>query len=228
MTAKSRVRLRSLTSFSCATCAALAVLVCATAGDAFAQLLNRLGPLGPLGEDRVVTYFIDDGEPGSSYRESDRELARWALQSWERETAGRLVFVPADEEASALVRVHFVPASAGQYGEMRALRVDGRRGAAVYIRPDTEALGADIARRARDDELFRDAVVFLTCLHELGHALGLVHTAEYADIMYFFGLGGDIEAFFGRFRDQLGERTDITRTPGVSEGDRAQLRALYP
>jgi hypothetical protein len=134
--------------------------------------------------------------------------------------------VPGSESA-ALLRVYWVPATFGLYGEMRPIIVDGRRGAEVYIRPDTEALGEQIARRSREDPLFRDTVVYLTCLHELGHALGLEHTAEFADIMYFFGFGGDIPRFFGRYREELNLREDIANVPGVSEGDLAQLQVLY-
>ena len=112
------------------------------------------------------------------------------------------------------MRVYWVPAAGGQYGEMRPLDVDGRRGAAVYIRPDTTALGEEIATRARLDSLFRDTIVYLTCLHELGHALGLAHTADFDDVMYFFGFGGDIGEFFGRYRRTLRERGDIRALVG--------------
>ncbi len=123
--------------------------------------------------------------------------------------------------------MYWVPANYGQYGEMRPIVVDGRRGAAVYIRPDTDALGAEIAARSDDDPLFRETIVYLTCLHELGHALGLEHTAEFEDIMYFFGFGGDILAFFDRYRSRLSSRENIAGVSGLSEGDLAQLRALY-
>ena len=185
-------------------------------------------PGGPatLDTQRPISYFIAEGEPGSRYRDSDRELAIWALQAWQRSANGALRFEPG-AESTALLRVYWVPANFGQYGEMRPLTVDGRRGAAVYIRPDTDALGEAIGQRARDDPLFRDTVVYLTCLHELGHALGLQHTADYADIMYFFGFGGDIPAFFARYRDQLSSRQDIAGISGLSEGDLRRLRALY-
>jgi hypothetical protein len=57
--------------------------------------------------------------------------------------------------------------------------------------------------------------------------LGLVHTAEFADVMYFFGYGGDITEFFARYRRTLGERRDIRSSAGLSAGDREQLSTLY-
>jgi hypothetical protein len=183
-------------------------------------------PLGPL-EDGRISYFIAPPPVDSSSRPGDEELALWALESWQRAAGGQIQFVAAAEEETALVRVYWAAAAGGQYGEMRALDVGGRRGAAVYIRPDTDAFGDPIAQRAALDALFRDSIVYLTCLHELGHALGLVHTDEYADIMYFFGFGGDIPEYFGRYRRELGRRTDIRGVAGLSPGDLAQLRALY-
>ena len=140
---------------------------------------------------------------------------------------GRFSFNPPSMERDALLRVYFVPAAAGQYGEMRSLTLDGRRGAAVFIRPDVSALGPDMARAARADALMRDTIVYLTCLHELGHAVGLSHTADFDDIMYFFGYGGDLVGFFDRYRRQLRSREDIQKTAGLSAADARRVRELY-
>jgi hypothetical protein len=45
--------------------------------------------------------------------------------------------------------------------------------------------------------------------------------------MYFFGFGGDIPEFFGRYRRTLGERADIRRSSGLSPGDLERLKVLY-
>ena len=204
------------------------ILACIAIAGWCPSLGNTQEPatLAPLDTDGQITYFISTGTPESEFRETDRDLASWALQAWERSTNGLLRFEPGPE-SSALLRVYWVPSTFGLYGEMRLIAVDGRRGAAVYIRPDTDALGEQIAQRSREDPLFRDTVVYLTCLHELGHALGLEHTAEFSDIMYFFGFGGDISGFFGRYRDELRSRDDIANVSGLSVGDLEQLQALY-
>lgn len=208
-------------SHACTVLTCLALLVTPHAAHA-----QEPSAFAVLDHESPITYFISQGEPDSGYRDGDHELATWALQAWERSANGALRFEPGPE-ATARVRVYWVPPNFGLYGEMRVLVVDGRRGAAVYIRPDTDALGAAIGRRAQDDPLFRDTIVYLTCLHELGHALGLEHTADFADIMYFFGYGGDIPAYFGRYRDRLNSRGDIAGVSGLSEGDLSRLRQLY-
>ena len=69
--------------------------------------------------------------------------------------------------------------------------------------------------------------MYLTCVHELGHALGLQHTSDYADIMYSFQFGGDIQAYFGRYRKRLTHRPDIAKTSPFSDGDLTQLHSLH-
>ena len=98
----------------------------------------------------------------------------------------------------------------------RPVSVDGLPGAEVYVRPaplDTSA-----------DQLLRDAIVYLTCLHETGHALGLPHTASFDDIMYSFQYGGDIPEYFARYRRKLARREDIQKHSGLSDADRGAIR----
>jgi len=101
-------------------------------------------------------------------------------------------------------------------GPTEPVLVDGKRGANIYVLPSV-APGAD--------KILRDAIVYLTCLHESGHALGLSHTRAFADIMYSFQYGGDISAYFGRYRALLKTRADIAAHSGISDADRVAFRS---
>ena len=173
-----------------------------------------------------VVYFIGEGAAGSGFREGDRILAEWALLAWARQSDPPVRLVPGPR-ASATIRLHWVSAGEGRYGEMIAREMDGRRVIDVLVHPDTDGLGPDVAPLARLDPLFRDTIVYLTCVHELGHAFGLPHTSAFADIMYSFQYGGDFAAYFMRFREQLESRADIRDVSPFSAADVSAFRALY-
>ena len=97
--------------------------------------------------------------------------------------------------------------------------VNGRHGSQIYIVNTTQR---DQRRSAAD------TIVYLTCLHESGHALGLQHTDQFADIMFYFGYGGDIFEYFGRYLRKLTVREDIRKNPGLSPADRRHLMEKLP
>ena len=204
-----------------------AAFVAATAPLSATQQPRSQQDVWRLDRSEAITYFIAEGSAESGFKEGDRTLAEWALEAWGRQ-ADPPVDVAPGPEASATIRIYWVPAGGGLYGEMRGRMVNGRRAADVFVHPDTEALGLDIAQRARLDPLFRDAVVYLTSVHELGHAFGLAHTSAFADIMYSFQYGGDFVAYFMRFREQLEAWADIQQASPFSAADGDVFRALYP
>jgi hypothetical protein len=174
-----------------------------------------------------VPYFIEDGKAVPGFVSGDRELAEMALAAWSRESGGRLKFVPAAQESSALVRVRWISAADGLYGETQRTTVNGKPGAIVNVSPSVAGLGEPMATMASKDRLLRDTIVYLTCVHETGHALGLQHTRNFEDIMYAFGYGGDIVEYFSRYRRNIKSRSDIARFSGVSPGDVMVLKSLY-
>ena len=212
------------------TCLGVALLLCAVVAQSANAQANRPAPLeliAPLGNDTAIGFFIEHADSEDPALRGDAELCAWALDDWVRHAQGRVGIVAAGE-SDALIRVYFDVLGSDRYGEMRPILVGGRRGAEVYVRPETDALGAGVGAAARADPLMRETIVYLTCLHEIGHALGMMHTDEFEDVMYFFGFGGDIAAFFGRYRERLGQRRDIADASGLSAGDIAQLAAAYP
>ena len=165
------------------------------------------------------TYWIDPCTPqagrANGCKQDDPDLAKWALGAWARESAGGLTFKASSSEAHARLRIRWGSGRSSLYGEARPIMVDGLRGAEIFVQSDTAA---------RTEPMLRDAIVYLTCLHESGHALGLNHTQAFADIMYSFQFGGDIDEYFGRYRRKLKTREDIRQNSGMSEADKVALR----
>jgi hypothetical protein len=160
-------------------------------------------------------------------QKTDTQLAEWAMQAWQATSDGKLRLAKTDRMADANIRVHWADSGEGKYGETRPFESGGIRGAEVYVMPDLRAMGPDIFAAASQDALLRETIVYLTCLHETGHALGLSHTADFADIMYYFGYDkGDVREYFGRYRRKLRDRADIVKNSGISPQDRARIIPL--
>ncbi len=177
--------------------------------------------------NEIIPYFVEDGKGVPGFRSSDFDLARMAFDAWSRESQGRLKFTEAKTRDAALVRIRWISPNEGLFGETERVLIDGKRGAIVNVMPQVAQHGEPLAGRATRDVLLRETVVYLTCVHEIGHAIGMPHTRDFADIMYFFGFGGDIVEYFMRYRDKLRSRGDISKYSGLSAGDASALRERY-
>lgn len=165
---------------------------------------------------RKYTYWVQPcTNPASMCQPDDPQLAAWAFEAWQKASGGQLEFAPVQDRDHARIRLYWASAEQGMYGETRPMAFEGRLGAEVYVRPSPLAVYGD--------RLLRDTIVYLTCLHESGHALGLAHTAVFEDIMYSFQYGGDFNEYFGRYRRKLETRSDIAKYSGMSAADRARL-----
>ena len=159
-------------------------------------------------------YWVEPcARPQAGCRAGDPELAEWAMSAWQAASGGELVLEKIADREKAHIRVYWSGGRPGLYGEARPILVEGVRGAEVYVLPPP----------AEVEGLTRETIVYLTCLHETGHALGLPHTDAFADIMYSFQYGGDIPEYFGRYTRQLTARADIRKHPGMSEADKQKL-----
>lgn len=158
-------------------------------------------------------------DPATGCKPGDADLARWALAAWQSVSGGRLHFVETKTKDTALILLTWASPEGGLFGETVPINVNGHQGSQIFIVDQTRGI---------TDPLLRDTIVYLTCLHESGHALGLSHTDQFADIMYYFGYGGDITEYFGRYRRKLAAREDIRKNSGISAADREHFLAALP
>jgi hypothetical protein len=184
--------------------------------------------LAGSGAAETFTYWIEPcTKPEAECESTDEQLAEWSLRAWARASNGNLDFVRSPL-SKARIRMYWAASgNRGLYGEARAITVDGKPGAEVEVRPGLHALGHKVEGVGTEDQLFRHTVVYLTCLHETGHALGLPHTRAFTEIVYSFEYGGNILEYFGRYRRKLQKRDDIQNVSGLSPEDERRLLAIY-
>jgi len=149
------------------------------------------------------------------------QLVEKALKTWTTASGGAFSLQRTFVADSAGIRIYFNGAG-GNYGETRP-HLDGKG----LIDAAEVNIAADAPIEV--DPLTRGIVVYLTALHELGHALGLEHTRNFDDIMYLFRQPGDGVRYFGNYRKLLKSADDIgaATATGLSAYDVEALRALY-
>jgi hypothetical protein len=147
------------------------------------------------------------------------EMVRRALGTWERAASRTIRFEEVAEFPPRGIRVHFA-AGDSTFGEAApSLDRDGR-----IVRVEV-VLSIDTP----GDALQKQLVLYLTALHEIGHALGLTHTDDFDTIMYRFRRPSDPSRYFLRYRRTIGSAEDIgsPRASGLHARDLRALRRLY-
>ncbi len=156
----------------------------------------------------------------SKDRGDDPELVERALRVWTETAEGQLTLARTKDERAARIRIRFA---------------DGDRllgeASPVNDRLTGFITQADIAIASNllGDRLEQRIVIYLTAMHELGHALGLRHSPDFSDLMFLFRRPEDPERYFGAFRARLKSDRDIgsKQATGLSPNDLAAFRALY-
>lgn len=148
------------------------------------------------------------------------DLVRRAVHAWSAAGEGRIAFEETREFPPTGIRVRFVTGDV-HFGEAMPY-LDGRSGS--IVKADV-VLSVD----APGDGLQKQLVLYLTALHEIGHALGLAHTERFDSIMYKFQRPLDPDRYFLRYRKVLRSPEDIgsERATGLFPDDRRALLRLY-
>lgn len=147
-----------------------------------------------------LTVCIEEG--GVGYRNSYGSIFVQALNEWTRASGGRIQFCRTNYPQAADIVVDWLAGSpaAGEAGNTQiGFRVYGGHRVLSHAHIDIAALVN--GRQVSDSEMKK------TCLHELGHALGLVHTSAPGDIMFY--------------------RSNPNQATTLSARDAATIRRLY-
>jgi matrixin len=147
-------------------------------------------------------------------------LVERAMKTWTDASDGRLALVRAKTRDEAAIRIFFVQSDTN-YGEA-APRVDPSTG---FIARADVAINAAVPDNPMDARI----IVYLTALHELGHALGLAHSDTFSAIMYRFRRADDGVRYFGAYRSKVRslDEVGLPTATGLDPEDVTAFRNLY-
>ena len=148
------------------------------------------------------------------------DMVRRAFRVWSDAADGAFRFVETSEFPARGIRVRFVR-SDQSFGETMPY-LDDRTGR--IVRADVV-----VTTERPGDQTYKMLVVYLTALHEVGHALGLPHTDDFGTIMYQFRRPTDPDRYFLAYRRLIDSTQDIggEKATGLGPADRAALHRLY-
>lgn len=149
-----------------------------------------------------------------------QDMVRRAFRVWSDAADGAFRFAETPEFPATGIRVRFVR-SDQSFGETMPY-IDDRTGR--IVRADVV-----VTTERPGDQLHKLMVLYLTTLHEVGHALGLPHTADFGTIMYQFRRPTDPDRYFLAYRKRIESTSDIgaEKATGLGLADVEALRQLY-
>jgi tetratricopeptide (TPR) repeat protein len=153
--------------------------------------------------DMPVKVFIERPTTTIGFREEDIAYLKEAFQDWAKASVGLLKFEFVESDKNAQIKCSWTNNSAA------LIDAENEGGQALVDAKKDGIKSATIIMLTRNSAgVFSEDLVRLTCLHEVGHALGLTgHSTDDLDVMY-------------------GELADDGRTK-LSDRDVATIRKIY-